>query len=223
MSKEVLLEEKVKNLKDNFEGFLKVYVKENELTTKERQFNSNILQQIINSISEIQEDKNNLKKNEDNSIFLQEFQKTKERIDSLENEIVGLKNDNKELKSRVMVLRNDQEGRYNEFKKVCMARVHKLVGKKGSDKYILFFRCFSQKIYSEVSKQLYVSNSGNIKVEEVEVAKVLAGKWRPSPKYIRDSYNKYFTQYENGTLCGEKLLAFENYMEYTEGGKKLEF
>jgi len=144
-------------------------------------------------------------------------------LDKVKDENKEIKKDNEDLKKKVFVLRNDQDGKYLEYKKVAQTRAHKLVGKKGDVKYILFYSSFIQKLHSFVSNVLYVSNTGNIMINDCETAKGIASKWKPEKKYLREKYNEYFNKYEKGILKGEKLEAFKQYIEITDGGRNLEF
>jgi len=138
--------------------------------------------------------------------------------------IETLEKSNEELKDKVLILGNNQDGRFNDFKKIAIGRVHRLLGDKGSDKYILFFSSYSLKIYIDTTRILKVSRIGNIPdrtPEQFEKAKALAGNWSPTKKYLREKYNEYYTMYIKGTLLGSKLIAFENYKKITQDGDNL--
>jgi SpoU rRNA methylase family enzyme len=152
----------------------------------------------------------------DNELLKSELSEAKEDVSIV-------KKDNIELKKKVFVLRNNQDGLYNEYKKVAQVRVRKLVGKEGDIRDILFYQMFIKKLHSYVCNILHVSNTGNIMDEDCGTAKGIANKWKPDKKYLRDKYNEYYTRYTNKTLVGEKLSAFEQYIEMTNGGRNLEF
>jgi hypothetical protein len=152
----------------------------------------------------------------DYEILKTEFSESKNKLNIVEK-------DNVELKKKVFVLRNDQDGKYNDYKKVAKSRVYKLAGKDGTIENILFYHKFIKKLHSFVSNYLGVSNTGNIMIDDFILAKGIASKWKPDKKYLRDKYTEYNEMFENGTLLGEKLMAFKEYKNKTNGGRNLEF
>lgn len=158
-----------------------------------------------------------------------------EKVTLLEKNYELVANKNKEheekiveLEKRVYIFGNNQDDCYTKYKEIAKGRVFKLIGEKGSIKYILFYHSFKLKIHSDVAS--IISGGKYTKTSIIpdtetnrKKANAIASKWKPDKQYLRKKYNEYFVMYDNNTLVGEKLAAFEQYIEMTNGGRNLEF
>lgn len=139
----------------------------------------------------------------------QNYYETKLRVDKVENKIDNFK--------------NDDTGQFELYKSTARARIHKLVGEKGSTKYILFYKPFMLKIYSDIYNHFGANNSGSIKMGDAETAIGMARSWRPNLKYVGKKLNEYRRMKDNGMLKEPKLSAYDKYLDMTNGGNNIEF
>lgn len=139
----------------------------------------------------------------------QNYYETKLRIDKVESKIDNFK--------------NDDTGKFELYKATARARVHFLVGDKGSTKYLLFYSSFKSKIYSDIYNHFGVNNSGGIKMSDANTAIGMAKSWRPSMKYIHNKLKEFQRMESNGTLKEPRLSALNKFLDETNGGNNIEF
>ncbi len=152
------------------------------------------------------------------------------KLENQENKIKNINDSQEETSTKVNKLeykidnfKNDDTGKFELFKATAKARVHKLVGEKGSVKYILFYHSFALKIYSDIYNHFGANNSGNIKMEFADTSISMESTWKPSMKYVKSKLNEYRKMKDGERLKEPKLTAYNQYMSETEGGINIEF
>ena len=149
----------------------------------------------------------------------------KELEQKFEAGISKLREDYETLRGIVCIFVNNKEGEYNKYKKIAKKRVFELVGKPGSNKYVLYYLKFIHRLHADVANILGYANTKVIPDEKIYIdrAKAIASKWKPEKQFAREKYNELFRLYDNNNLSAKQLIAFENHIEETNGGRNLGF
>jgi outer membrane murein-binding lipoprotein Lpp len=149
--------------------------------------------------------------------------RTNTKIEDVDTRVDELNIKTEKMESKIDNFKNDDTGTFELYKATARARVHYLVGEKGSVKYILFYSPFKLKIYSDIYNYFGANNSGNIKMKGSELAINMAKSWKPNPKYIHNKLKEYRRMKDDGTLKEPRLTAYNKYLEMTNGGNNIEF
>jgi hypothetical protein len=151
------------------------------------------------------------------------YQLLNNKIEDIEN--VSLEHNERinKTESKIDTFRFDDTGKFEEFKSTCRNRVHYLLGKKSDPKYILFYRSFIIKIYSDIYTYFKAQNSSSIKMDDAETVIGMAKKWRPNKRYVWEKIIEYQKRQEKGTLEAHKSNALDIFMDEIGGDHRNAF
>jgi len=123
------------------------------------------------------------------------------------------------LKTIVNVLRNDNTGKLEEYKRNCMLKIKNLLrNDKTGAEYILFNDCYRCWIYADIHHTLNVPKADCINIDDYELALGLIKKWRPTTWQKNKKIQEYIKLQEKGKLNLAKSKSLDEYLEKTQGG-----
>lgn len=118
----------------------------------------------------------------------------------------------KKIKEKTDILEFEDTITLGKLKKEANSRVLHIVGGKDTPEYVLFYRSYIAKLYSDISDALAGGKRiGKIRVEDGNAAITMAKRWHPkhTAKLIRELQSLD----DKGLLNKEKSKALENYLD----------
>ena len=140
-------------------------------------------------------------------------------IKTKEDEINQTKDEVKVLKLLTNVLRNDNTGKLEDYKRKCNQKIKSLLGHdKTNSEYILFNNCYRCWIYSDIHRILNVPKADCINIDDYNLALELIKKWRPAQWQKDKKLQEYIKLQELEKLDVTKSKSLDEYLSKTNGG-----
>jgi len=141
-----------------------------------------------------------------------------------------LKETNKELKSELCILANRKFSKEWRIWKDCASKElrNRIFNRNLSSPYaILFYDSFRSWMYSDVAKTVGADCASRIYIEKNDMSTYNASlvclkNWYPDKFRKSQKEKEYRRKYEQDLLTGQKLIAWEKYLEETKDFSKID-